>query len=133
MKYVVSTTLLFNKHYDRTIENHNGKFADGNAEWKRIGSTDFVVSGADRPTTALAFVHALCSKFYEGSEMSHKEYPSAVVPYDDWLAELPQDSDPQASEERDFILRLARHVHVNDEEFPAPGYSSGTFSAPIHF
>lgn len=83
--HVVTTQLLENygAHSD------DGKFASGNAYWKMKGGNDYLVKDLDRAQDAMAFVMAA---FHEDT-IYYKEFPVAVVPVEEWLANLPDDEE----------------------------------------
>ena len=85
MQFVVHTQVLEN--YGAHSE--SGRFADGAAYWKFKGGDTYVVSGLDRMQDAVAFVAAIAND----NGISFKESPSHYTTYDEWLAELADDSE----------------------------------------
>ena len=98
MKFVISTQYLEN--YGAHCE--DGKFASGNAYWKMKGGSDYIVSDLDRVQDALAFVMAR----FGTNDLSQKEYPTAYRTYDEWQAELAEESDDY----REFLEGCAKEV-----------------------
>lgn len=85
MQFVVHT---------QTIENYgahseSGKFSDGASYWKFKSGETYVVSGLDRIQDAVAFVAAIGME----NNISFKEFPCHYTTYDEWLAELADDSE----------------------------------------
>ena len=85
MKFVVHTQTLEN--YGAHAE--DGKFASGNAYWKFKGGDTYVVAGLDRIQDAVAFVGAIAID----NGIGWKEFPAHYTTYDEWLAELADDSE----------------------------------------
>ena len=98
MKFVISTQYLEN--YGAHCE--DGKFSSGNAYWKMKGGSDYIVSDLDRVQDALAFVMAK----FGANDISQKEYPTAYRTYDEWQAELAEESDDY----REFLEGCAKEV-----------------------
>ena len=85
MQFVVHTQFLEN--YGAHAE--SGRFADGAAYWKFKGGDTYVVSGLDRIQDAVAFVAAIASD----NGISFKEFPCHYTTWDEWMAELADDSE----------------------------------------
>ena len=98
MKFVISTQYLEN--YGAHSE--DGKFSSGNAYWKMKGGSDYIVSGLTRVQDAVAFVMAK----FGANDISQKEYPVAYRTYDEWQAELAEESDDY----REFLEGCAKEV-----------------------
>ena len=98
MKFVVHTQTLEN--YGAHAE--SGKFADGMAYWKFKGGDTYVVSGLDRMQDAVAFVAAIGME----NNISFKEFPCHYTTYDEWLAELADDSEDY----REYQMESAKQV-----------------------
>ena len=93
--FVVKTQILEN--YGAHSE--DGRFASGNAYWKMKGGNEYIVRDLDRPQDAMAFVAA---KFIENN-IAFKEFPIAVITWEDWQAEL-NDLD---EDYREFLVEQA--------------------------
>ena len=105
-KFVVHTQTLEN--YGAHAE--SGRFADNMAYWKfKFGST-YVVEGLDRIQDAVAFVAAISTE----NNISFKEFPCHYTTYDEWMAELADDSEDY----REYQIKGALTVN------PAP-YKKG--------
>ena len=98
MKFVISTQYLEN--YGAHCE--DGKFSSGNAYWKMKGGSDYIVSGLTRVQDAIAFVMAK----FGTNDISQKEYPVMFRTYDEWQAELAEESDDY----REFLIGQAQEV-----------------------
>jgi len=85
MQFVVHTQFLEN--YGAHSE--SGRYADGAAYWKFKGGDTYVVSGLDRMQDAVAFVAAIAMDNGIGA----KEFPHHWTTYDEWMAELADDSE----------------------------------------
>ena len=96
-QFVVTTQILENYGAHEGA----GRYADGEAYWKFKGGEDYIVSDVDRPADAMAFVMAA----YSENSLGYKEFPTAVVTYEEWLRDLPEDEDY-----REFLLEKARSV-----------------------
>ena len=98
-KFVVHTQTLEN--YGAHAE--SGKFADNMAYWKfKFGST-YVVEGLDRMQDAVAFVAAISTE----NNISFKEFPCHYTTYDEWMAELADDSEDY----REYQIKGAHTVN----------------------
>mgnify|MGYP001411315428 FL=1 len=98
-KFVVHTQTLEN--YGAHSE--SGRFADNMAYWKfKFGST-YVVEGLDRIQDAVAFVAAISTE----NNISFKEFPCHYTTYDEWMAELADDSEDY----REYQMESAKQVH----------------------
>ena len=98
MQFVVHTQFLEN--YGAHAE--SGRFADGQAYWKFKGGDTYVVDGLDRMQDAVAFVAAISMENGIGA----KEFPTHYTTYDEWLAEMADDSEDY----REFQMESAIHV-----------------------
>jgi len=98
MKFVVHTQTLEN--YGAHSE--SGKFADGQTYWKFKGGDTYVVDGLDRIQDAVAFVGAISIE----NGIGWKEFPCHYTTYDEWLAELADDSEDY----RQYQMESAKHV-----------------------
>jgi len=94
--FVVKTQILEN--YGAHSE--DGRFASGNAYWKMKGGNDYIVRDLDRAQDAMAFVAA---KFIENN-IYFKEFPIAVITWEDWQAELNELDEDY----REFLVEQAR-------------------------
>ena len=97
-KFVVHTQTLEN--YGAHAE--SGKFADGMAYWKFKSGDTYVVSGLDRLQDAVAFVAAISIE----NGIGWKEFPCHYNTYDEWLAELADDSEDY----RKYQMESAKQV-----------------------
>ena len=98
-KFVVHTQTLEN--YGAHAE--SGRFADGMAYWKfKFGST-YVVEGLDRMQDAVAFVAAISMD----NSIGWKEFPCHYTTYDEWMAELADDSEDY----REYQIKGAHTVN----------------------
>jgi len=84
MQFVVHTQHMEN--YGAHCE--DGRFKSGNAYWKFKGGDTYIVSGVERLQDAVAFVAAIGME----NNISFKEFPSSYSTYDEWMAELADDS-----------------------------------------
>ena len=98
MQFVVHTQTLEN--YGAHSE--SGKFADGMAYWKFKSGDTYVVSGLDRLQDAVAFVAAISIE----NGIGWKEFPCHYTTYDEWLAELADDSEDY----REYQMESAKQV-----------------------
>ena len=98
MQFVVHTQFLGN--YGAHAE--SGRFADGQAYWKFKGGDTYVVDGLERMQDAVAFVAAISMENGIGA----KEFPTHYTTYDEWLAEMADDSEDY----REFQMESAIHV-----------------------
>ena len=96
-QFVVTTQILENYG----AHEGEGRYRDGDSYWKFKGGEDYIVSDVDRPADAMAFVMAAFSE----NGLGYKEFPTQVVTYEEWLADLPEDEDY-----REFLLEKARAV-----------------------
>ena len=78
--FVVKTQILEN--YGAHSE--DGKFASGNSYWKFKGGNEYIVRDLNRPQDAMAFVAAMVME----NDIAFKEFPIAVITWDEWQAEL---------------------------------------------
>ena len=102
-KFVVHTQTLEN--YGAHAE--SGRFSDNMAYWKfKFGST-YVVEGLDRIQDAVAFVAAISTE----NNISFKEFPCHYTTYDEWMAELADDSEDY----REY--QIGRAITVNPETY----------------
>jgi hypothetical protein len=85
MQFVVHTQHMEN--YGAHCE--DGRYKSGNAYWKFKGGDTYIVSGVERLQDAVAFVAAIGID----NSISFKEFPSSYSTYDEWMAELADDSD----------------------------------------
>ena len=98
MQFVVHTQFLEN--YGNHSE--DGRFSSGNAYWKFKGGDTYVVDGLDRIQDAVAFVAAISMENGIGA----KEFPTHYTTYDEWLAEMADDSEDY----REYQMESAVHV-----------------------
>ena len=98
MQFVVHTQFLEN--YGAHAE--SGRFADGQAYWKFKGGDTYVVDGLERMQDAVAFVAAISMENGIGA----KEFPTHYTTYDEWLAEMADDSEDY----REYQMESAKHV-----------------------
>ena len=98
MQFVVHTQFLEN--YGNHSE--DGRFSSGNAYWKFKGGDTYVVDGLDRMQDAVAFVAAISMENGIGA----KEFPTHYTTYDEWLAEMADDSEDY----REYQMESAVHV-----------------------
>lgn len=85
MQFVVHTQHMEN--YGAHCE--DGRYSSGNAYWKFKGGDTYIVSGVERLQDAVAFVAAIGME----NNISFKEFPSHYTTYDEWMAELADDSE----------------------------------------
>jgi hypothetical protein len=85
MQFVVHTQHMEN--YGAHCE--DGRYKSGNAYWKFKGGDTYIVSGVERLQDAVAFVAAIGID----NSISFKEFPSSYSTYDEWMAELADDSE----------------------------------------
>ena len=87
-------------------ENYGAHDWDGKGEcpqyWKFKGGDTYVVSGLDRLQDAVAFVAAISME----NGLGGKEFPTHYTTYDEWLAELADDSEDY----REYQMERAIHV-----------------------
>ena len=98
MKFVIHTQTLEN--YGAHAE--SGKYSDGNAYWKFKPGTTYIVSDCERVQDAAAFVMAAFSE----NSVGWKEFPCHYTTYDEWLAELADDSEDY----REYQMESAKQV-----------------------
>jgi hypothetical protein len=103
MQFVVHTQFLEN--YGAHCE--DGRFSSGNAYWKMKGGDTYVVSGLDRIQDAVAFVAA----FSIENGLGAKEFPTHWTTYDEWMAELADDSEDY----RAYQIESARQVDPREK------------------
>jgi hypothetical protein len=103
MQFVVHTQFLEN--YGAHCE--DGRFSSGNAYWKMKGGDTYVVSGLDRIQDAVAFVAALSIE----NGLGAKEFPTHWTTYDEWMAELADDSEDY----RAYQIESARQVDPREK------------------
>ena len=98
MKFVVHTQFLEN--YGAHCE--SGRYADGMAYWKMKGGDTYVVQDLDRIQDAVAFVAAIGME----NNISFKEFPTHYTTYDEWMAEIADDSEDY----REYQISSAKEV-----------------------
>jgi hypothetical protein len=103
MKFVVHTQTLEN--YGAHSE--SGKYADGQAYWKFKSGETYVVEGLERMQDAVAFVAAISLD----NGIGFKEFPCHYTTYDEWMAELADDSEDY----REY--QIGRAITVNPETY----------------
>ena len=97
-KFVVHTQTLEN--YGAHSE--SGKYADGMAYWKFKSGDTYVVDGVERLQDAVAFVAAISIE----NGIGWKEFPCHFTTYDEWMAELADDSEDY----REYQMKRAMQV-----------------------
>lgn len=108
-KFVVRTQILEN--YGAHCE--DGKFSSGNAYWKAKGGNDYLVTGLERYQDAWAFVAAAFSE----NNLYYKEFPTACMTEEEWVAGLPDDA-----EYRDFLKECVICVSPSTGKQISKGY-----------
>ena len=93
--------------HTQTLENYgahaeSGKFAENNHYWKFKSGDTYVVSGLDRMQDAVAFVAAISIE----NGIGWKEFPCHYTTYDEWMAELADDSEDY----REYKMESAKRV-----------------------
>ena len=93
--------------HTQTLENYgahseSGKYAEGMAYWKFKSGDTNIVDGVERLQDAVAFVAAISIE----NGIGWKEFPCHFTTYDEWMAELADDSEDY----REYQMKRAIHV-----------------------
>ena len=99
----MSKLVIQTQHKENYAWGEDGSLGTGaDAYWKFKGGDTYVVDGLDRIQDAVAFVGAISIE----NGIGWKEFPCHYTTYDEWLAELADDSEDY----REYQMESAKHV-----------------------